>query len=282
MDIDKIKRLTLRGLMSDETLMRSLVLKGGNALQLAYEITNRGSLDIDFSVEREFTDVEFEKMPTLLEYILDRTFREEGLKVFDVKFKLKPKRQEIPEWKGYLLEFKLIELDKYESFEGDIEKIRRNAISLQENRSPVYSVDISAYEYVEPATKMEIDGAMLRVYTLEMILMEKVRALCQTMPKYKEIVPSANQKFRSRDIYDIYTVFNTRKLDLDINMLKEIFKAKQVPLEFINDMETLRERNRDDWNSVMQTVSADEELEEYDYYFDELIKIIEPFKNLSE
>ncbi|WP_343643386.1 nucleotidyl transferase AbiEii/AbiGii toxin family protein [Chryseobacterium sp.] len=282
MDIDKIKKLTLRALMSDETLMRSLVLKGGNALQLAYEITNRGSLDIDFSVDREFTDEEFAKMPKVLEYILDRTFREERLKVFDVKFVLKPKRQVIPEWKGYLLEFKLIELDKYESFEGEMEQVRRNAIALQENRSPVYSVDISAYEYVESATKMEIDGVILRVYTLEMILMEKVRALCQTMPKYKEIVPSANQKHRSRDIYDIYTVYNTRKLDLDSQILKEIFKAKKVPLELINDMEMLREHNRDDWNSVMQTVSADEELEEYDYYFDELLKIIEPFKNLSE
>lgn len=163
-----------------------------------------------------------------------------------------------------------------------MEQVRRNAIALQENRSPVYSVDISAYEYVESATKMEIDGVILRVYTLEMILMEKVRALCQTMPKYKEIVPSANQKHRSRDIYDIYTVYNTRKLDLDSQILKEIFKAKKVPLELINDMEMLREHNRDDWNSVMQTVSADEELEEYDYYFDELLKIIEPFKNLSE
>ncbi|WBV56473.1 nucleotidyl transferase AbiEii/AbiGii toxin family protein [Chryseobacterium daecheongense] len=71
MDIDKIKMLTLRALMSDETLMHSLVLKGGNALHLAYEITNRGSIDIDFSVAREFTDQEIEKMPSLLEMIFD-------------------------------------------------------------------------------------------------------------------------------------------------------------------------------------------------------------------
>ena len=72
--------------MSDETLMHSLVLKGGNALHLVYEITNRGSIDIDFSVEREFTEQEFRDMPLYLDYILNRTFREENLHVFDVNF----------------------------------------------------------------------------------------------------------------------------------------------------------------------------------------------------
>lgn len=71
--------------------MHSLVLKGGNALRLAYEITNRGSIDIDFSVEREFTDEEIKKMPVVLEMIFDRVFRQENLKVFDIKFELKPK-----------------------------------------------------------------------------------------------------------------------------------------------------------------------------------------------
>ena len=36
-----------------------------------------------------------------------------------------------------------------------------------------------------------------------MILLEKIRALCQTMPEYKEIVPSAKEKQRARDVYDI-------------------------------------------------------------------------------
>lgn len=97
MDIDKIKKLTLRALMSDETLMHSLVLKGGNALQLVYEVINRGSIDIDFSVEREFTKEELKKMPSWMDYILNRTYRQEGLKVFDVRFIEKPKTRSIPE-----------------------------------------------------------------------------------------------------------------------------------------------------------------------------------------
>lgn len=282
MDIDKIKMLTLRALMSDETLMHSLVLKGGNALHLAYEITNRGSIDIDFSVEREFTDDEIVKMPTLLEMIFDRVFREEGLKVFDIKFQLKPKNNVIPEWKGYIILFKFIELAKFNEFDGDWDKIRRNAISVHENNSTQYSVDISAYEYVDGATIKEIDGMILRVYTLDMILLEKVRALCQTMPEYREVIPSAKEKERARDVYDIYIVNQEAELELNVDTLREIFKAKKVPLNLINNLESLREKNRDDWASVIATVSGGEELKEYDFYFDELLKVIEPFRNLQE
>lgn len=281
MDLDKIKMLTLRALMSDETLMHCLVLKGGNALQLVYEITNRGSIDIDFSVDREFTEYEFSKLPSWFAYVLNGTFIEEKLVVFDIKFDLKPKRGSIPEWMGYLLRFKVIEQEKFDQFEGDLEKIRRNAIKLND-QSTQYEVDISAYEYTAGATTKEIEGILLRVYTLEMILFEKIRALCQTMPEYKEVVTTANTKHRARDVYDIYTVYNSGELNLDESLLREIFKAKQVPLSFINNLESLREHNREDWNSVVQTVSSEEELREYDYYFDRLIEIAKPFTNLSE
>lgn len=279
MDLDKIKKLTLRALMSDETLMHSLVLKGGNALHLVYEITNRGSIDIDFSVEREFTQDELQIMPGWLDYILNRTFREENLKVFDVRFIEKPKSGSTPEWRGYLLEFKVIDKEKFNEFQGDVDSIRRNAIKLN-NQSPKYEVEISAYEYVEGATTKELDGVILRVYTLEMILFEKIRALCQTMPEYSEIVKSARPKYRARDIYDIFIISKSGPLNLDKDMLSEIFKAKQVPLEFINNMENLREHNRTNWETVRSSISESDRdnLEDYDYYFDQVLKIIEQFK----
>ena len=56
--LNKIKRLTISALVADDILMGILVLKGGNALDLVYDITNRGSIDIDFSMEKDFTDQE--------------------------------------------------------------------------------------------------------------------------------------------------------------------------------------------------------------------------------
>ncbi|EKB54120.1 nucleotidyl transferase AbiEii/AbiGii toxin family protein [Bergeyella zoohelcum] len=278
MNLDKIKRLTLRALMSDETLMHSLVLKGGNALHLVYEITNRSSIDIDFSVGGEFSQEEFNTISHWIDKLLNNVFNNEGFTAFDVKFIEKPKSGSIPEWKGYLLEFKVIENEKVD---GDIAKMRRNAIKLND-QSPKYTVDISAYEYVDSAKITELDGVILKVYTLEMILLEKVRALCQTMPEYKEIVTSAKQKYRARDIYDINLIYSNRKLNLNKELLIDIFEAKQVPLGLINNLESLREYNRENWDTVKATISEENRvaLKEYDYYFDKMLEIVKPFTTL--
>ena len=279
-DINEIKRCTLQAMMKDDLLMQGLVLKGGNALQLAYDITNRGSIDIDFSMENEFKDKDFKRLSRVFSKYLNDEFLEIGLVAYDVKFIKKPKTGSIPEWRGYNLEFKLIEHEKFDKFGNDIEAIRRNAIKINEaTQETKYTVDISSYEYVDKAVKKDIDGLILRVYTPEMILIEKIRALCQSMPKYKEIVTTARPKKRARDLYDIWMICQYFK-DLNIagDLFKNIFAAKRVPLSYLDSFEILREQNREDWEVVKQTISHDEETKDYDYYFDFVKKIIEPFR----
>ncbi|MHC4757027.1 MAG: nucleotidyl transferase AbiEii/AbiGii toxin family protein [Planctomycetota bacterium] len=61
MDLEKIqqvKRIAIIALFSDDDLMEHLVLKGGNALDLIYEVAQRSSLDLDLSTDREFKESE--------------------------------------------------------------------------------------------------------------------------------------------------------------------------------------------------------------------------------
>ena len=277
MSIDEIKRLTLQALMSDDILMQGLVLKGGNALQLAYDITSRGSIDIDFSMEREFPEKDFTRLTRVFGELLNDEFSKVGIVAYDVKFTKKPKTGTIPEWRGYLLEFKLIEKELFDKFGDDIDAIRRNSIKVN-GQSTRYTVDISSYEYVEDAVNGEIDGLILKVYTPEMILVEKIRALCQSMKQYKEIVSSAKQKERARDLYDIWMIKNHfKELKLTPELFQHIFAAKRVPLHFLNYFEELREQNRENWDVVKQTIHSDEELKDYDYYFDYVKELIAPF-----
>ena len=282
MNLDVIKKLTLRALMSDEELYNRLVLKGGNALQIVHQIINRSSLDIDFSMEGDFTEVELQGMDAKIGKIFDATFSKEGLKTFDVKFIHKPKKGDIPEWKGYNIEFKTIDKEKYDTLETD-EARRRNAIKIDiTNQSPKFTVDVSAYEYVDEATKVEIDGVVMKVYTLDMILLEKLRALCQTMPEYKTIVSTINpNKKRARDIYDICQIYDIVGIGIAVKkeLLEEIFKSKQVPLSLLKDMEELRERNRSDWETVLADIPEyeKENMEEYDWYFDKVLDITKFF-----
>ena len=51
------------------------------------------------------------------------------------------------------------------------------------------------------------------VYTPEMIVLEKLRALCQSIPEYKTIIPSANIKGRARDFYDIWNICEMYPID---------------------------------------------------------------------
>ncbi len=77
--IETIKWLTLRALVSDEMLMYGLVLKGGNALQLAYDITDRASLDIDFSMKNDFTEDQVKHIEMKLHSLLNTEFEKKNL-----------------------------------------------------------------------------------------------------------------------------------------------------------------------------------------------------------
>lgn len=271
--------MTLQALMSDEILMEGLVLKGGNALQLAYDITNRGSIDIDFSMDHEFSPKDFERLKKIFSDLLNEVFNLNGILVYDVRFIERPKSGSIREWKGYYLEFKIIEKEKYDKLSGEIDAVRRESIKINEStQSTKFTVDISSYEYTVGATKKEIDGLILNVYTPEMILVEKVRALCQTMEDYKKVVTSARSKKRARDVYDIWKITQFFKnLELSNDLFVNIFRAKKVPLEFVSRLEELRELNRSDWDVVRQTISSGEELLDYDFYFDHLLDLVKPF-----
>lgn len=69
--LETIKMLTLRALVGDEELMYGLVLKGGNALELAYKITDRASKDVDFSISGDFTNEEYKRINGKMQGLFD-------------------------------------------------------------------------------------------------------------------------------------------------------------------------------------------------------------------
>jgi hypothetical protein len=117
-----------------------------------------------------------------------------------------------------------------------------------------------------------------------MMIFEKIRAICQQMPEYGSIVKSKSQSARARDFYDIYTVIE--KLCIDIgnkkyyDMLEAIFAAKKVPLNLIGKISLYKEYHRPDFQAVKDTVLYNEELKEFDFYFDYVVEKCKLFKTL--
>lgn len=279
MFLDKIKLLTLRALMHDEKLMYGLVLKGGNALQLVYDITDRASMDIDFSIEGDFTESDYNRINSTLDALLNDEFQKENLIVFDIKFIEKPKTNKVKIWKGYNIEFKVAHEEKW--FEDDIDKTRRNAIKIL-GQSTKFSIDISSFEYIASAKKHDLDGTVLLVYTPEIIVIEKLRALCQSIPEYQEIINTARIKGRARDFYDIWNICNQFSIDVNSSqnkeLIQEIFKAKRVPVSFLNLLEEYKDLQRENWKSVEDTLGS--ENKGFDFYFDYVMKLVGEIKNL--
>jgi len=272
--LEKIKRLTIAALVSDETLMALLVLKGGNAIDIAYDLSSRGSVDIDFSMEKDFSPEERVRVKNQSAAILNAEFNKEGLQVFDVNFNERPQKVNDAVksfWGGYCLDFKVIQQEKYESLNGEIEAIRRNAIPISGNNSTRFEVDISKYEYVADKRARDLEGTVIYVYSPEMIALEKFRALCQQNPKYRSVVYSMTPKARGRDFYDIHNLIRSFSLDLasaeNKALCKHIFDAKRVPLTYLTQLTDQYELHRQSWHSVVDTINQKEDLQDFDFYF---------------
>src|SRR5208283_2597652 len=200
--LDEIRKLGIIAMFSDDELMDMLVLKGGNAIALFYSEYSRASIDLDFSLCDDFDKEKFEIIEAKIRRVLESTFQEHGYLVFDFKFYAKPKvrKEGLKDfWGGYRVEFKLIEQERLKDFDGDIQKMRVSAMALGSGEKKPFTIDISKHEFCGPKAEKELDGFTIYVYTPEMMVIEKIRAICQQMHEY----PYGTKSARARDFFDI-------------------------------------------------------------------------------
>jgi predicted nucleotidyltransferase component of viral defense system len=88
MDFAGVRRLTIVALFSDDQLFEQIVLKGGNALSLVYGLSPRTSLDLDFSIEKDFIDLDNTRK-RIFRAVKER-YSSAGFVVFDESFEPKP------------------------------------------------------------------------------------------------------------------------------------------------------------------------------------------------
>jgi hypothetical protein len=278
--LERIKKLSIIAMFSDDDLMDILVLKGGNAIDIVYGIASRSSLDLDFSIPTEFDRVDMGLMESRFEKALNRVFDEAGYKVFDFKFEERPEDSgpDVPQfWGGYRLEFKLIDKTKYAELENDVQRIRLSAVDVGPGARKTYRIEISKWEYCDGKNAEELDNYTVYVYTPTMIVFEKLRAICQQMPEYSKFLGKSYETARARDFFDIHTVVEYFNINLttseNLNLLRVIFKAKEVPVNLIAKIKEFREYHRQDFIAVENTVKPNIRIKEFDYYFDFVVKI---------
>jgi hypothetical protein len=294
MDINtlvEIRKLAIIALFSDDDLMDVFVLKGGNAINLIYELDYRASQDIDVSMCGDFEAGELEAVQVKLERALHKTFNGRGYNVFDVCLEQRPVQLDENKkdfWGGYQLEFKIIEASKFDTYRADLAALRRRAVTVREDQKKTFKVDISKHEFCSVKEPRELEGHRIYVYTPVMLVYEKLRALCQQMEAYCAIVPSHRPRARGRDFFDIYIFIEKRELltalhdPANLDLLEKIFAAKKVPIKLLSLIREEAEFHRLDFQAVMATVAADYDLKDFDFYFDYVVQLIESLKSALE
>lgn len=274
-ELETIKKAGIVAMFADDDLMDQLVLKGGNAMDVVLGVNSRASVDLDFSMR---DDLDYDSVTPKLERALKSTYELHGYVAFDVKLTRKPGK--MPDelasfWGGYLVEFKLISTRRALEISFDVETMRREAIRLGEGSK--FTIDISRHEYVEGKVERELDGYRIFVYSPEMIVCEKLRAICQQMPEYAEIIKRkglGNQ--RARDFVDIEAL--VRKFGVDLSsdrarhILTEMFALKRVPLKLLGLIPGTRDFHALGFEEVKAAMRLGAEVKPFDYYFDFVVE----------
>lgn len=269
-------------MFSDDMLLEELVLKGGNAMALIHHLSSRTSVDLDFSMRHDFSE-NLETIAHRIEQRLTETFLANGYAVFDFRMAEKPKPIS-PElasfWGGYDINFKLIENAAFETNKHNLETLRRQALKIGQGSK--FEIDISRFEYTDGKQSADVDGYRIYVYSPAMIVCEKLRAICQQMPEYGPIIKRDRPGgARARDFVDIHLLMTALNLDLrdtEQTMLRQMFAIKHVPLSFLGHIERYRDFHRADFRAVQDTVTAGTQLENFDFYFDFVLTLVERLK----
>lgn len=281
-NFDEIRRIAITAIFSDDVLFERVVLKGGNALSLVLGLSKRTSLDLDFSIENDFEDLD--DIRNRIKTALEKRFLAAGFIVFDFKFELKPKvvrEGHNPRWGGYMASFKVLDKEKYEKSRNDDARLRDSLVIGPESQR-TFTIDLSKYEYVAGKLELNLDDYAIYVYSPSMIAIEKLRAICQQMPEY---TLRGYRTARARDFYDIQLITSLTGMDFsspeNLELVRNIFAAKDVPLTFLAMIKDQREFHRPDWDSV-KTSSNNPNLAEFDDYFDFVVKQVNSMKTLWE
>lgn len=288
--LNRIKKLIIIALVSDDELLETLVLKGGNAIDLIHGAAMRGSIDLDFSMESDFSDPDVGKLLERFENLLNATFEPAGLHALDVRFRAKPPVMTADMrgfWGGYELEFKIVTSKILVGLAGDQRRLRHAAETVGPGGTKRFRVDFSRHEYCEQKEERSLDGYSVYVYTPRMIVCEKLRAICQQTDEYRRIVKSRRGAARAKDFFDIHTLVEHFKLDptrdSNVKLLKAMFEAKRVPLTLLGQIPKQRELHRTGFDAVRETVKPGVTLREFDFYFDYVLGVVralEPFWNV--
>ena len=95
---------------------------------------------------------------------------------------------------------------------GDQAKLRMAAMTVVDDNGKKFPIEISKHEYVDEKVSEIVDDLTVYAYSPQMLVAEKLRAICQQMPEYSSYLKK-HATPRGRDFLDIHTVVEHFNVD---------------------------------------------------------------------
>lgn len=243
----QVVEIVLNAIGMDDDLSKSLYLKGGTLLAIAFK-SERVTADVDFSCVIE----DHEKFSADLKGILDQSMERASVKLgyLDLICKVQtikklPKPSTFPD-----ASYPAIKVKVAFALRGS-----SNEKKILDGRSPdIIELDISFNEQITAFQKLILDDVMVHIkaYSIIDLIAEKYRAIIQQ--------PSRNRT-RRQDVYDIaFLLKNNSRADIDEEkLLKAIMiKANSRNLKIhrlILGDEEIKNRSQKEWNTLQEELS---------------------------
>lgn len=267
MTIEEVLREVIIAIYSSPRLAKLLILKGGSAMRMFDDLRSRLSFDADFSIEKPLKRVA--PVKNEMKKCLTSRFSAHSFDIIDFHFDRRPKAEnrDFPAWwGGWRCEFKLVSR-KHRGKSLDAK--RRFALKPEPSPSPKITIDLSEHEYCGKKRTKTVDGSKIQAYSKEMLVLEKLRAICQQHPEYPY---RRERKNRARDFYDIYalTIYASGEFIARCKQhVKAVFAAKEVGLWLLralwDDYDFIDEFRRG-FELVKNTVSG--KVEDFETYLE--------------
>lgn len=288
-EFERFRIWTIEALTAEQWLYERLVLKGGFAIGFAGVEPVRYSHDLDFSMDiREEDDRSRDALEARIAPLLSQRFREERYELIELRISDRPPIRADSTlaafWAGFSVEFKLVTIADFQTWMGKPVALRKRAVVVRRGGGRKIEVDLSMGEHCEGKALQQIGATTVYVYTAQMIVAEKIRAICQQMDEYAEIVNRPGQRGeRGRDFFDIHHIATARKIDMASDAfwetLSAMLRAKRVPQRLLGEISSNRERHRSSFDQkVLATLDADVPVPDFDRCVDFLVDALKPLE----
>lgn len=281
-----VKQHVLAAIFDSDYLLERLVLKGGTAIELHLDnALGRSSLDIDLSLQGDL-DIPVEALKRHLAIALQKHFESLSYTAFDITLDEKPHPRADGQtcwpnfWGGYRCELKLMETARFKALAGS-EARSNSALTVGPRQQRKFKVEISKHEFVHTDHTVERvlpDGSVVFVYSIPLIITEKLRAICQQMPAYSH----GHKTQRSRDYFDICRLLDHAGDDATestvASLLDPVFAIKDVSLALLEAVgcAAVRDFHRSDFTDKLRdTVPNASVLQPFDSYVDRVVAFVD-------